>query len=40
MKKEQKLNKIKWVKSAKVDGKKILADTWYQLKNSKFIKAK
>ena len=28
--------KILCVKSAKVDGKKIKADTWYQLKNKKF----
>ena len=30
-------NKLKCVKTAKVDGKKILPNTWYQLKNGKFI---
>jgi hypothetical protein len=29
---------IKSVKSANVDGKKIKADTWYSLKNGKFVK--
>ena len=29
--------KIKYVKSAKIDGKKIKADTWYRLKNGKFV---
>jgi hypothetical protein len=28
------------VKSAKVDGKKIKADTWYKLENRKFVEVK
>jgi hypothetical protein len=28
---------IKTVKTAKVDGKKIKADTWYKLENGKFV---
>ena len=31
---------IKCVKSAKIDGKKLKADTWYKLKNGKFVKTK
>jgi hypothetical protein len=31
--------KLKYVKTAKVDGKKILPNTWYQLKNNKFVKS-
>lgn len=31
---------IKYLKSAKVDGKNIKADTWYILKNGKFIQEK
>jgi hypothetical protein len=30
--------KLKCVKTAKVDGKKILPDTWYMLKNGNFVK--
>jgi hypothetical protein len=30
---------IKSVKTVKVDGKKIKSDTWYTLKNGKFVKA-
>ena len=30
---------IKWIKTAKIDGKKLKADTFYQLKNGKFILA-
>jgi hypothetical protein len=32
--------KILWIKSVKVDGKKIKANTFYLLKRGKFIKAK
>jgi hypothetical protein len=28
---------IKWVKTAKIDGKKIKSDTFYMLKNGKFV---
>jgi hypothetical protein len=31
--------KLKCVKTAKVDGKKILPNIWYQLKNGKFVKS-
>ena len=31
--------KLKCVKTAKVDGKNILPNTWYKLKNGKFVKA-
>ena len=36
------LEKVKpiGVKAAKVDGKKIKADTWYELKAGKFVEAK
>jgi hypothetical protein len=30
----------KYVKSVKVDGEKINANTWYKLKNGKFVVAK
>jgi len=33
-------NKIKCVKSAKIDGKKIKEDVWYKLKNGKFVMVK
>jgi hypothetical protein len=30
---------IRWVKSAKIDGKKLLPDTFYSLENGKFVKS-
>ena len=31
---------IKCVESAKIDGNKIKADTWYELKNGKFVQVR
>ncbi len=33
-------NEIKFVASAKIDGKKIKENTWYKLKNKKFVEVK
>jgi len=30
---------VKFVKSAKIDGKKLKEDVWYKLENKKFVKA-
>jgi hypothetical protein len=36
---EENSRKVRWVKSAKIDGKKLLPDTFYSLKSGKFIKS-